>query len=172
MIPMTKRDESWIQLQFFVRINLISIYKWTYLKGLWLGLWCLTPLSTIFQLHCGGQFYCWRKSEYPEKTSDLSQVTEKLYLIKLYRVHLNWAGFELTTLVVTGTDFICGAGGPCCSSLWLTVFFVSLFCVLCPMLPVSLDCLLLIVPSVFSNVYLNLCIVIWCLSRRFNIKFK
>jgi hypothetical protein len=26
------------------------------------------------------------------------------YLITLYRVHLAWAGFELTTLVVIGTD--------------------------------------------------------------------
>ena len=54
-----------------------------------LGLWCLTPLSTIFQLYRGGQFYLFvEEIEVPGENHRLSQVTEKHNNIMVYRVHL------------------------------------------------------------------------------------
>jgi hypothetical protein len=57
-----------------------SWLKNTLNSGLGIGFWCLTPLSTIFQLYRGGQFYWWRKPEYPEKTTDLPPVTDIIHI--------------------------------------------------------------------------------------------
>ena len=55
-----------------------------------LGLWCLTPLSTIFQLYRGGQFYWWKK---PEKTTGLPSLWQELY-VYIVQITLNYLFFE------------------------------------------------------------------------------
>ena len=48
---------------------------------MWVGGYGVKTISTIFS---GCQFYCWRKPEWTEKTTDLSQVTDKLYHTMFY----------------------------------------------------------------------------------------
>ena len=80
--------------------------KFDYISYTGLGVWCLMPLSTIFHLYRGGQFYWWRKPEYPEETTDLSQVTDSLDLIIMYRMHLVMSVVRTHNLI--GTDCMGG----------------------------------------------------------------
>ena len=52
-----------------------------------LGLWCLTPLSTIFQLYRGSQFYCRMKPGVPGEIYRLAASHWQRYHIMLYQVH-------------------------------------------------------------------------------------
>jgi hypothetical protein len=61
-------------------------------------LWCLTPLSTIFQFYCGGPFNWWRTPESQANTIDLPQVTDKLYQITIF--FFKEIGIDVTELDV------------------------------------------------------------------------
>jgi hypothetical protein len=55
------------------------------------GLWLMVFNATFNNISVcrGGQFYWWRKPEYLEKITDLSQVTDEFYhTIICYQVHL------------------------------------------------------------------------------------
>ena len=56
--------------------------KFNYCSTIWFD--GVNTTLAIFQLYRGSQVNWWRKPEDPEKTTDLSQVTDKLYHILLY----------------------------------------------------------------------------------------
>ena len=73
---------------FYFHLTFCKYYQYICPDEWLYNLWCLRPLDW------------WRKMEHPEKTNNLSQVTDKLYHIMLYQ--------ELLAMSVNQERIFCG----------------------------------------------------------------
>ena len=81
-----------------ITLSLFIIHVYTAgFTWLWLGLWCLTPLSTIFQLYCESVLLV-EETRVPGKKPPICHKSLTNFIE--YRVHLTWMGFVLAKLVV------------------------------------------------------------------------
>jgi hypothetical protein len=93
--------------------------------------------------------------------------TVKVLFFRQWSLSYLWLDYQLFCIVLicfVCLSLSCVLYAQCCLFLWIVhtwlflrfslMFIYFVLCLVCPMLPVSLDCPYLIVPSVFSNVYL------------------
>ena len=94
MSELEPRD-SYVNLSFCIYFQALDNTV-NYSFGFVMGLGCLAPLSTIFQLYHCGQFYWWRKPEYRKSLTNFIRNV----------VHLALSGNRTNNIVVTDTDCI------------------------------------------------------------------
>jgi hypothetical protein len=78
---------------YFLKLGFITQME----SPIYMGYWCLMPLSTILQSYRFGQFYWWRKLEHQENITNQPEATKKpqtcgikqsrVYLARGYRTH-------------------------------------------------------------------------------------
>ena len=109
MVPLFGKSNGWIRdrvMVFNTTFNNISVISWR---------------SVLLV----------EKNGVPGKKPLTCRKSLKLYHIILYRVHLAWAGFEFTTLVVIGTDciericFLANRKFTCCYNIKIFVQIMS-----------------------------------------------
>jgi hypothetical protein len=85
-------------------------------------LWCIT----IFQFYRGGQFYWLRKLEYPEKTTDLSEVQlPQIMTTKAPLLHKSWILFWSQLYKCVGLQYLLYEIGhySILHEYWISIFF-------------------------------------------------
>ena len=82
-------------------VSMIELQDCPYHWFMGFRLWCFMPLSTIFQLFHGGQFYFWRNSECPEKTTDQPLITLSHNVVTSTPRHDSWHEQDENSLTST-----------------------------------------------------------------------